>query len=275
MFVSAAFVLSLASLVTAQSTNPTLEIEAIQAHFSNAGLVPSLLPTFAPTAFFNLSYSGVGAISPGQKLTKDQVSPTPQLTVTPANDTVKLEGNYTLVMADADVVGTDESKGQTRHWLVNDVTLTGSSPFNVSTASGLAVTEYAGPAPASGSGAHRYVILLLPQGSDFTPPANLSTANVGVSVFNLEDYISTSKLGAAVAGTYITVEEGTATATPSPTSAVVTSTLPAAHASTAGASGTASSTAKTTTSTGNAAMSAQGLSTPLALLAAAFGIIMM
>ena len=158
MFVSAAFVLSLASLVTAQSTNPTLEIEAIQAHFSNAGLVPSLLPTFAPTAFFNLSYSGVGAISLGQKLTKDrefitrtndainlanpapayvrarnllEVSPTPQLTVTPANDTVKLEGNYTLVMADADVVGTDESKGQTRHWLVNDVTLTGVSRQSV------------------------------------------------------------------------------------------------------------------------------------------------
>jgi hypothetical protein len=28
-------------------------------------------------------------------------------------------------MADADIVGTNESNGQTRHWLVNGVTLTG------------------------------------------------------------------------------------------------------------------------------------------------------
>jgi hypothetical protein len=38
---------------------------------------------------------------------------------------VSLAGNYTLVMADADIVGTNESNGQTRHWLVNGVTLTG------------------------------------------------------------------------------------------------------------------------------------------------------
>ena len=28
-------------------------------------------------------------------------------------------------MVDADVVGTDETKGQTRHWLVNGVTVAG------------------------------------------------------------------------------------------------------------------------------------------------------
>ena len=35
-----------------------------------------------------------------------------------------------------------------------------------------------------------YVILLLPQPSDFSPPANLSKPNVGVSTFELTDYIS-------------------------------------------------------------------------------------
>ena len=34
-----------------------------------------------------------------------------------------LSGKYTVVMADADVVGTDESAGQTRHWLVNSATV--------------------------------------------------------------------------------------------------------------------------------------------------------
>lgn len=56
-----------------------------------------------------------------------EVGPTPSVSITPANSTVQLSGNYTLVMADAGPVGTDETQGQTRHWLVNSVTLSGSS----------------------------------------------------------------------------------------------------------------------------------------------------
>ena len=97
--------------------------------------------------------------------------------MTPANSTVQLNGAFTLVMADAGPVGTDETQGQTRHWLVNGVTLsgvfasllpsfhrpnalatTGSSPSTVNTTTGTAITQYAGPAPASGSGAHRSVL---------------------------------------------------------------------------------------------------------------------
>lgn len=35
-----------------------------------------------------------------------------------------------------------------------------------------------------------YVILLLAQGDNFSPPSNLTDANQGVSVFNLADYLS-------------------------------------------------------------------------------------
>ena len=56
-----------------------------------------------------------------------EVSPTPNITITPANSTVSLGSNFTLVMVDADIVGTDETQNnQTRHWLVNGVTLAGS-----------------------------------------------------------------------------------------------------------------------------------------------------
>ena len=58
-----------------------------------------------------------------------EVAPTPIITIVPANSNASLQGNFTLVMADADVVGTNESAGQTRHWLVNDVTLTGTCNF--------------------------------------------------------------------------------------------------------------------------------------------------
>ncbi|KAH9171461.1 phosphatidylethanolamine-binding protein [Lactarius sanguifluus] len=248
----------LGSLVNAQSSNDNaIGIAAIEAHFTGAGLVPSLLTSFDPTALMTVTFSGVGAISPGQNLTKDQAAPTPEITIVPVNTTVSLQGNYTLLMADADVVGTDQSVGQTRHWLVNGVTLTGTnSSLNVSTADGVAVTDYAGPAPPEGSGPHRYVILLLPQPSTFSPPANLTQPNVGVSVFHLTDYISTSHLGAPVAGMYFDVEQGTATATLSPTSPVISSTLKPASSGTASTSSGASPSGSSSSS--NAAIAIRG-----------------
>ncbi|KAI0262873.1 phosphatidylethanolamine-binding protein [Gloeopeniophorella convolvens] len=241
---------ALGALVNAQSNDDNaLGIAAIEAHFSNADLVPSLIPSFDPSAVMTVTFPGVGAISPGQSLSKDQVAPTPQVSLVPANSSVTLQGNYTLVMADADIVGTDESVGQTRHWLVNGVTLAGTSPLNVSTSGGVAVTQYAGPAPADGSGPHRYVILLLPQPSTFSPPANLTQPNIGVSVFHLTDYITTSHLGPPVAAMYFDVQQGTATVTPPQTSPVVSSTLKPATAtsSSPGSSASSSSTSSSNT----------------------------
>jgi len=247
MFSLVVFVsLSLTPFVAAQSNNTAIQVEAIQAHFTAAGLVPSLLPTFDPSALLTLNYAGVGDISPGQLLDHDQVAPTPTVTVTPANSSVSTTGTYTITMVDANVVGTDESAGQTRHWLVNGVTITGST---VSNSSAVAITEYAGPAPAAGEGPHRYVVLLYSQPSTFTPPAAYSQPNMGVGVFSLADYVKNSGLGPLVAGTYITVEQGVATVSLSPTSAVVTSTLVPPSTST----GTKASTATGSTKTGNSA----------------------
>lgn len=63
--------ISLISLVAAQDTT-ALDIEAIKAHFSNAGLVPDLLPSFDPVASMRISFDGVGDIQPGQALSKDR-----------------------------------------------------------------------------------------------------------------------------------------------------------------------------------------------------------
>jgi hypothetical protein len=260
-FLSASLALYfLGSFVNAQIIDGNaLAISAIEAHFNNAGLVPSLLATFDPSAIMNVTFPGVGSISPGQNLTKDQVASTPLVEVFPVNGTVSLTGNFTLVMVDAGIVGTNETTNeQTRHWLVNNVTLTGNSTnstllptLNVSTADGVAVTSYAGPAPAAGSGPHRYVILLLPQPSNFSPPANLSQANTGVSVFELTDYISESHLGPPVAGMYFQVEEGLATVTVSATSPVISSTLQPAYS---GTLSYGSNPAKASSSNSNAAV---------------------
>jgi len=241
LLVSAAF----APFVLGQDQNQTLQIQAIEAHFNNSGLVPSLLATFAPTAVFSLSFQGTdGVIEPGHAFTdKTKVAPTPNLTLTGGQ--YSADDLFTLAMIDAGPVGSDETNGQTRHWLVNGATVTGdSAPYTVSIDKGTAITQYAGPAPPAGSGPHRYVILLYTQPASFQAPDGLNTANVGVSVFDWPAYVQSSHLGDLVAGTYFTVEEGTASFTPSATSPVVTSTLPAAATST----GTNTNTATTSAS---------------------------
>jgi phosphatidylethanolamine-binding protein len=89
MFQFAALILSLVPLTLAQS-DTALQIEAIEAHFQQSGIVPSLLPTFNPLATLSLNFAGefffttdlpilplnrhcigVGTVSPGQALTHD------------------------------------------------------------------------------------------------------------------------------------------------------------------------------------------------------------
>ena len=65
----------LGPLVNAQATNGTaLEIAAIEAHFTNAKLVPDLLTTFDPSAVLTVTFSGVGVITPGQNLSTQRES---------------------------------------------------------------------------------------------------------------------------------------------------------------------------------------------------------
>jgi hypothetical protein len=222
------------SLVSAQSTNMQLQIEAIVAHFTNAQLIPVPIPAFNPSAILTANFGGVGSITPGQPLSADQVQAAPTLTLTPANSTVTFDGNYTVAMVDPGAVGSSASGGQTRHWLVNGATIANGT---VSIDSGTQITQYAGPAPPAGTGPHRYTIVIYSQPDSFTPPADLSSANVGVSTFDFPTYVQSTGLGPVVAGIYYTVEEGTATVSIPVTSPVVTSTLPAA-----GSSGTSTST---------------------------------
>ena len=68
MFFRTAAALSVLTLATAQTS---LDIALIEAHFTNSGIVPSLLATFDPSATINASFSGT-AVTPGQALSKDR-----------------------------------------------------------------------------------------------------------------------------------------------------------------------------------------------------------
>jgi len=244
---AAAIALAFVSSASAQSTDNNLQIKAIEAHFSQSHLVPDLFASFNPSALLTLDYPGVGVLAPGQKVTKEQVGPTPTVSVTPANSSVTLGGTYTLAMVDADIVGSDPAAGETRHWLVNGVTV---ADGVVANATAVGITTYAGPWPATGSGPHRYVVALYSQPESFTPPADFSQPNLPVAVFDWNAYVRDSGLGPLVAATYITVEEGEATGSIPATSAVVTSTLAPAATTTNASTGTSKTGTNTATATG-------------------------
>jgi len=229
----------LALLASAQS-NPTLELQAIQAQFQGAHIVPDLLQSFNPTALLTFSYNGQ-VVAAGTPETVDAVKPQPSLTLTvPPGATVGK--TFTLAMVDPGAAGSDSSAGQTRHWLVNGVTVGDGGVLNFPTET--TITGYGGPLPPDGSGAHRYVFLLYDQPASFAPTGDLATAQP-IAVFNVNDYAKSSGLGAIVAASYYTVEIGTATGAVVPTTAVNTGTLPAAQSGTATGTGTgASSTVK-------------------------------
>jgi phosphatidylethanolamine-binding protein (PEBP) family uncharacterized protein len=127
---------------------------------TEAQLVPQFLPTFNPSALLNVSFSGNSNVEPGTPLAATAVSSAPTLQVVGASNFSANFDNedqmFTVAMVDADIVGTSFSGNQTRHWLANNVELTGDEDgvygLNYTTAP---ITDYAGPGPASGSGPHR------------------------------------------------------------------------------------------------------------------------
>jgi len=61
--------------VSAQSDSPALQVEGIEAHFTQAGIVPSLLPSFTPSALLTINYEGVGDLTPGQAVSQERNYP--------------------------------------------------------------------------------------------------------------------------------------------------------------------------------------------------------
>jgi hypothetical protein len=63
--------LALIPFAFSQSPNGNVEIAGIEANFVNAGLVPSFLTTFVPSAVMNAAF-GNGDIAPGTPLTRER-----------------------------------------------------------------------------------------------------------------------------------------------------------------------------------------------------------
>ncbi|KAG6853704.1 hypothetical protein C0991_002240 [Blastosporella zonata] len=260
--------IALLPFTLAQSNDTALQVAAIEAHFTQSQIVPQLLASFEPSALLTANFPGVGDITPGQALTEGQSASQPTVTIAAANSSVNLDGNYTIMMVDADIVGSDLSKGENHHWLLNGVQITSGQVSNTSAA---AIVSYAGPGPAAGSGPHRYVIILYSQPDSFQAPADLAEPT-GVGLFVLDEYIKDSGLGPLVAATYFTVEDGTATVSVPATSSVISSTLAIASTTSGKVAAATATTSGASPTKSNSAISLASLS-PLGVLFAGLAVI--
>jgi len=229
------FALTLLCHVSAHPASP-LAVAVVIEQFKNAKIVPDILPTFNPTGLCNLNYTGY--------INKTQVGDTlPKSLTATAPINVYIHGTaaaeataggpfnvttikYTVLIIDAGPPGSTNPQGYNLHWLANNWTYGENDDHTVTlNPPASSVVTYQAPAPASGSGPHRYITLVYPQPDNFKVPQTPAIGS-GVALFNLTQYKADSGLTTAIVGTYFTVEEGTATVSVASTTAVVSTTLP-------------------------------------------------
>ncbi|KAG8906795.1 hypothetical protein FRB99_006062 [Tulasnella sp. 403] len=241
----------------AAPANP-VDIALVKQQFVNALLTPSVVPVFNPVALLNVTFPSTGPITTGQAVSQEASGAEPTLAIigTDAsfatggfNNTVK----YTVIMIDGDVAGATNPNGVNTHYLQNDLTY-GTLQNDVLSLTNTteAVIKYAGPGPASGSGPHRYTLLVFAQPQSFAAPAT-PAAGSSVTMIDFPGYLKSANLGNPLAGNYFTVEVGTSTVTVSSTTAVNPATLAVPSAS--GSSAATGSASKSATATGSAASS--------------------
>jgi len=196
-----------------------LALALVKQQFINAKIVPDVIPAFNPVGTLNVVFGGNSTgINDGDALNKSSVQTQPVVTYAGVNNNT---AKFTLLMIDGNYVGSTNPQGLNLHWLENNVVIstTGATPNTTA-----ATIPYAGPAPASGSGPHRYTILLYQQPLNFTAPST-PVPNSGVHLFELAPYVSAANLTGPLAGLYFTIEVGTATVSVESTTAVNTATL--------------------------------------------------
>ncbi|KEI37928.1 uncharacterized protein L969DRAFT_95778 [Mixia osmundae IAM 14324] len=268
--ISAGLILGAIAQAAAQAT--TEQLALVQAQYEASGFVTPIGNSlsfgidFTPEALLTVVYPQ-GAVVNGHPYTATEVAELPSFTLLPASGQASTltgsDARYTLMLADAAAIGDPDPQGDYRHFLVNYLTLNGTAAADGSIAfnpsAGNVVTNYAGPGPNAGEGAHRYAWLMFSQPSAFAAPTNLTTPNSGPGHWYVQSYVQSTGLGSLIAASFFTVQNGVATFTAAATSSINTATLAGASAS---ATGSASSTsgAATASNTSSSKASTNGAS---------------
>ncbi|CAE6442342.1 unnamed protein product [Rhizoctonia solani] len=187
---------------------PTLA--EVKEKFYSEGIVPDVLPSFNPTSFIYLTYTGnlsdgssSKVVLPGTNFVRNDTLVPPQISVQGVKG-----GPYVVVMVDPDAPSrANPTLGQVRHLLAANFTVSSPSKYvrqsYVLKNSTAAFSEYEPPTPPVGSGLHRYVALLYSQPKNF----DVSSLNASdILSFNISAFAARSGLGEPLAGTFLTVE---------------------------------------------------------------------
>jgi len=242
MLKSLSLALALFAIVKAQipAIATDVELEEVKAEYVNSGFESTTNPqgfgiSLDSQLLVSVVYEGAGLISNGQAYTADQVNTRPTVYLTPSASTLAsftTAQHYVLILADASAVGGPDPEGDYRHYLQTGISAapgasaTGNATFALAARSGTVVTAYAGPGPLPDSGIHRYAWLVFEEGTNFTPPADISAAGTPSNHWSVNSYATTSNLGPLVGASFFTVAAtGTPTFTPGTTSAIDTATF--------------------------------------------------
>ncbi|KAF5387628.1 hypothetical protein D9615_000579 [Tricholomella constricta] len=243
-----ALALSLLPVLYAQ-TNSSPLANVTQA-FSQAQIVPDVLPSFAPTALANITFSAsttnqVLNVTPGALLTEPrknnysnqclacrlndgtETATEPAFSLISSGTAQVANQTYVLALVDPDAPSPQNtSLSQFLHFLGGGFRVNGTSgdPTRLANQSA-ALMDYFPPTPPAGSPPHRYVLVVYSQPSGFADSApsfvNVSTPR---NNFNLTAFATSVQLGNPVAGNFFLVGPDNSTTTGTMTSAMPTGT---------------------------------------------------
>ncbi|KAG6842009.1 hypothetical protein C0991_003535 [Blastosporella zonata] len=219
-------ILSLFPVLHAQ-TNSSLLANVTQA-FSQAQIVPDLLPSFVPDALVNIffpppvgssSISVAVNVTPGALLPENQTSAEPALFLITNNTAAAVDPpTYLLALVDPDVpTPQDLNRTEFLHFLGGNFSVDAASqdPSLRLVNQSAALLEYLPPSPPTGSAPHRYVLLVY-QVTDVTGDlASLVNATTSRLGFNLTAFVNAANLTSPVAGNYFLVGPDNSTTTAS------------------------------------------------------------
>ncbi|CAE6535900.1 unnamed protein product [Rhizoctonia solani] len=197
--------------VLASPYNKYPTLAEVKEKFYSAGIVPDVLPSFDPTSFLYLTYTGhlsdgssYKVVLPGDNFVRNDTLNLPEFSVQGVKG-----GPYVVAIVDPDAPSrTNTTLAQVRHFLGANFAVSGPSKYvqksyvlKNSTAS---IGGYEPPTPPPGSGPHRYVALLYKQPKNFDA-SFLNASNI--FNFNVSAFAARTGLGEPLAGTFLRVEQ--------------------------------------------------------------------
>ncbi|THV08339.1 PEBP-like protein [Dendrothele bispora CBS 962.96] len=218
----------------------TQSLDNVTQAFTNAKIVPDVLPSFSPRALLNVTFTDASMqsvnVTPGIQLTMAQTAQEPQFFFL-ANVTIPPNLLYVVAIVDPDAPTPQNANiSQFRHFL--------GGGFSVDSTTGLlmnntaALTDFAPPTPPAGSDPHRYVVLAYLQPDNFDSIANqFVNASTNRMNFNITTFAQATNLSAPLAANFFLTGPDNSSSTGTSSSASPSGTSPGGSGGTSDASG--------------------------------------